>query len=207
MVAGFAIAGELALIAQNGTTLGNPGLPLSMSVAAAVVVWLTAGVLEGGPIRLSLVLLGLAVAISIYTWDVLAGRPGVLWPLVNLLLALGVLVSLLRLVNSPYHRWQRRHHDLTGIGATPVLVLAGVVGALGPMSDRTTLPALSESAQTVTGSASAAWTICPRLRHIVTVSTADPAKPNQNGASTPHCWAITPPSTDPAAMPPTLPIR
>jgi hypothetical protein len=42
--------------------------------------------------------------------------------------------ALVALVRSPYDAWQRRNHDASGAGVGWVVVLAALVGLLGPLT-------------------------------------------------------------------------
>ena len=53
--------------------------------------------------------------------------------------------------------------------------------------------------------ASDAWTMCSNSRHRITTSSAEPAKPNQNGAVMPNVRASRPPIGVPTTIPPITP--
>jgi hypothetical protein len=133
-VAVLSVLGELALIGEAGVRSGTPGLPVSMVLTALGTVWVTYGVLAGRTTHLivaSVVMGAVAVAAC---WRFLegVGHPG--WALGQALLALAAPASLLALVRSPYHAWQRTHHDVSEVPIGGVLLLAAVVGLLGPLS-------------------------------------------------------------------------
>lgn len=133
-VAVFSILCELALAGEQGLWLDDPGVPISMALTVAAVVWVSHGVLAGRTARTVLagVILGLSAAG--FAGDAVfgAGPPG--WALVQLVLSLGALGSFLSLVRSPYYEWQRLRHDTSGSPVVGVLVLAAVSGVLGPVS-------------------------------------------------------------------------
>lgn len=130
----FGILGELALIADEGPSPANPGLPISMTLTALLVVWVSYGVLAGRTGRLVLVTIVVALSVLGYAWDVVDRPVWHDWSLVHLVLTLAMAGALVALVRSPFHRWQRAHHDLSRAPIVGVLLLAAVCGALGPLS-------------------------------------------------------------------------
>lgn len=136
----FGIVGELALIADEGVRAANPGLPISMTLTALVVMWASYGVLAGRTGRLVLVAVLLGLSVAGYAWDAFGGPGGYDWPLLHLLLALAMAGALVALVRSPFHRWQRVHHDLTRAPVVGVLLVAAVYGVLGPLGNQPEAP-------------------------------------------------------------------
>lgn len=124
---------QLVLLLDNGVRPVDDLLPLSMLLTAVVVVWVSRGVLAGRTVRLVLVLVLYGAATTSYAWVVLVG-PDRAGAAVRLLLALATLGAVLALVRSPFHRWQREHHDLEGAPVGGILALAAVVGVLGPLA-------------------------------------------------------------------------
>ena len=51
------------------------------------------------------------------------------------------------------------------------------------------------------------WAISPSWRQTTRSVRPEPAKANQNGATTPHCWAMAPPAIWPSTSPPKRPMR
>lgn len=136
----FGILGEMALMADEGLRLDNPGTPISMTLTALVVMWASYGVLAGRTGRLVLVAVVLGLSVLGYAWDVFGGPGGYEWPLLHLLLTLAMTGALVALVRSPFHRWQRTHHDLTGAPIVGVMLLAAVCGVLGPLGNTPAAP-------------------------------------------------------------------
>ena len=135
LVAVFGVLGEVALIADDGVArLDNPGLPISMALTALLVVWASYGVLAGRTVRLVLVWIVLGLAVVGYAWDALDRPVTHDWSVLHLALTLAMAGALLALLRSPFHRWQRHHHDLSRAPIVGVLLLAALCGVLGPIS-------------------------------------------------------------------------
>src|SRR5512139_2140586 len=125
LVAVFGVLGEVALIADDGVArLDNPGLPISMALTALLVVWVSHGVLAGRTVRLVLVWVLLAVSAVGYVWDAVDRPVTHDWSWLHLAMTLAMAGALLALVRSPFHRWQREHHDLSRAPIIGVLLLA-----------------------------------------------------------------------------------
>ncbi len=107
-----------------------------MTLTALVVVWVSYGILAGRTVRLVLVWVLLGLSALSYGWDVLSDWDGYAWPLLHLVLTLAMAGALVALVRSPFHAWQREHHDLTGVPIVGVMMLAAVCGILGPLPDQ-----------------------------------------------------------------------
>jgi hypothetical protein len=135
-VGAFGILGELARLADQGLRSSNPGTPISMMLTALLVVWFSYGVLSGRTVRLVLVAIVLGLSALSYAWDILTDWDGYAWPLLHLALTLAMTGALVALVRSPFHAWQRRHHDLVGVPIVGVMLLAAVCGVLGPLPDQ-----------------------------------------------------------------------
>jgi hypothetical protein len=133
-VAVLSVLGELAFIGEAGVRSGNPGLPVSMVLTALGTVWITYGVLAGRTTHLIVAYVVMGVVAVAASWRFLAGagHPG--WALAQALLALAAPAALFALVRSPYHAWQRTHHDVSEVPIGGVLLLAAVAGLLGPLS-------------------------------------------------------------------------
>ena len=132
-IAGLSILCELALVGEQGLWLDDPGVPISIGLTVAAVVWVSYGVLAGRTVRT--VLAGLILGLSTvgFALDAVFGAsPG--WALVQLVLSLGALASFISLVRSPYYAWQRHRHDTSRSPVAGVLVLAALSGVLGPVS-------------------------------------------------------------------------
>jgi hypothetical protein len=135
LVAVFGVLAELALIADEGIAgLDDPGVPISMTLTALVVTWASYGVLAGRTVRLVLVSVVLTMSALGYAWDAVDRAAATDWPLLHLLLTLAMAGALVALVRSPFHRWQRAHHDLSRAPVVGVLLLAALCGGLGPLS-------------------------------------------------------------------------
>ena len=133
-IAGFSILCELALVGEQGLWLDDPGVPISIGLTVAAVLWVSYGVLAGRTVRT--VLAGLILGLSTvgFALDAVFGAGSTGWALVGLALSLGALGSFISLVRSPYYAWQRHRHDTSGSPVAGVLVLAAVSGVLGPVS-------------------------------------------------------------------------
>ncbi len=70
----------------------------------------------------------------LYGWEAVSGDPGTKWAWLHLGISAAQLAALIALVRSPYHRWQRIHHDTKGVPLAAVLAVAAVAGVLGPLS-------------------------------------------------------------------------
>jgi hypothetical protein len=130
----FSILVELALVGEQGLWLDDPGVPISMALTVAAVVWVSHGVLAGRTARTVLAGLVLGLTTAGFAADAVFGADSTGWALVQLVLSLGALGSFLSLVRSPYYAWQRVRHDTSGSPVVGVLVLAAVSGVLGPVS-------------------------------------------------------------------------
>ena len=136
-VAALGVLGELALIADRGLRGGEAAAAVfSMALTALVVAWVSYGVLAGRPVRRLLALFVLAVSAIGYAVDAAGGSGGYRWPLLHLVLTLAMLGALVALTRSPFHAWQRAHHDTSRAAVGGVMLLAVVSGLLGPLPDQ-----------------------------------------------------------------------
>jgi hypothetical protein len=56
------------------------------------------------------------------------------WDMLYVVASIAMFAALVALVRSPYDAWQRRNHDASGAGVGWVVVLAALVGLLGPLT-------------------------------------------------------------------------
>ena len=138
------LVGEVVLMADDGVRAAGAGTTFSMVLTAAVVAWVSYGVLTGRTVRrvLALVLLGLAAFVDLLDLVLAAfagagagagsGVDG--WDVLYVITSIAMFAALVALVSSSYDAWQRRHHDASGSGVARVVVLAALVGLLGPLS-------------------------------------------------------------------------